>query len=105
VLAAVCSNAVTEGHLALLQWARANGCDWTDFVTSYAAQAGQLHILKWAVENGCACTDTTCCHAEEGGDLKTLEWLAQRGCDRCREAAERLKERHRKELEEHRLGV
>ena len=41
------------GHLAVLQWARANGCPWNYETCFSAAHDGQLEALQWAIENGC----------------------------------------------------
>ena len=37
-----------SADLEVLQWARANGCDWDASTCSYAAEAGDLEMLKWA---------------------------------------------------------
>ena len=42
-----------EGHLSLLQWARANHCSWYARVCEQAALGGHLELLKWAREHGC----------------------------------------------------
>jgi len=42
------------GHLAVLQWARANGCPWDEEQTCRAAvNGGHLELLQWARANGC----------------------------------------------------
>jgi hypothetical protein len=46
--AATCSMAARGGHLALLQWARANGCPWDARTCSKAARGGHLELLQWA---------------------------------------------------------
>ena len=44
-----CSCAASKGHLALLQWARAQQCPWDEDTCSYAAAMnGLLELLKWA---------------------------------------------------------
>ena len=42
-----------DGHLNVLQWARANGCEWDANVCAQAAEGGHLEVLKWAHLNGC----------------------------------------------------
>jgi hypothetical protein len=49
----LCSWAAENGHLAVLQWARANGCEWTNDACDSAAESGHLAVLQWARANGC----------------------------------------------------
>ena len=51
--ASTCSAAARGGHLAVLQWARANGCPWDAWTCAYAARDGHLAVLGWALANGC----------------------------------------------------
>ena len=37
----------------MLQWARANGCDWNSDTCLVAAAGGHLEVLQWARANGC----------------------------------------------------
>ena len=46
----MCAAAARGGYLEILQWARANGCDWDH---SVIAQARTDEIRQWARENGC----------------------------------------------------
>jgi hypothetical protein len=55
------------GHPVVLQWARANGCDWNEDTSSGAAGAGHLRVLQWARGNGCDWDDFTCTKAAGGG--------------------------------------
>jgi hypothetical protein len=41
------------GHLEVLQWARANGCEWNTHTCKWAARKGHLEVLQWARANGC----------------------------------------------------
>jgi hypothetical protein len=52
----------------MLQWARANGCDWDARTCSEAARLGHLAVVEWARANGCDC------------DAYMLEWLRANGC-------------------------
>ena len=52
-----CMFAAKEGHLEVLQWARANGCPWHKFTCRWAAELGHLEILKWPRANGCLWDD------------------------------------------------
>ena len=40
-------------QLAVLQWARAEGCPWDKKTCSYAAESGHLAVLRWAQAQGC----------------------------------------------------
>jgi hypothetical protein len=40
-----CEYAALKGHLAVLQWARANGCPWDKNTCSYAAMRGHMAVL------------------------------------------------------------
>jgi hypothetical protein len=48
-----CAAAAGGGHLELLQWARANGCDWGAGVISAAIDSGHTAVAEWARANGC----------------------------------------------------
>jgi hypothetical protein len=61
-----------HGWLALLQWARANGCSWGEMTCASAAQGGHLDVLEWARANGCPWNNKTCAHAALGGHLEVL---------------------------------
>ena len=41
------------GHLAVLQWARANGCPWDRYTYRNAALGGHLEMLQWLCATGC----------------------------------------------------
>ena len=43
-----------NGHLEVLRWARANGCQWDERTCYAAAERGHLDVLKWARANGCS---------------------------------------------------
>ena len=42
-----------NGHLAVLQWARARGCPWNEYTCGNAAESGNLAVLQWARAQGC----------------------------------------------------
>lgn len=52
--------------LKVLQWARANGCAWSEATCSRAARGGHLHVLEWARGQGCPWDASTCMAAAEG---------------------------------------
>ena len=45
--------AAKNGHLEVLKWARANGCQWDWNTWMGAAINGHNEVHKWAIENGC----------------------------------------------------
>jgi hypothetical protein len=61
------------GNLAVLQWARASGCDWDEGTCREAAGAGHLAVLQWARANGCGWNSGTCTEAARGGHLEVLQ--------------------------------
>jgi hypothetical protein len=83
--ASICETAARHGALASLQWARANGCDWTMNTCREAAEAGHLAVLQWAQANGCDWNADTCMMAVARGHLAVLQWAQANGCD-CDEA-------------------
>ena len=43
----ICRFAALKGHLGVLQWARANGAPWDEWVCADAAASGNLEVLQW----------------------------------------------------------
>jgi hypothetical protein len=37
----------------VLQWLRANGCEWDGETCENAKKGGHLEVLQWAIANGC----------------------------------------------------
>ena len=52
-----------NGHLAVLQWARAQGCPWDESACAMAAGNGHLAVLQWARAQGCPWDEQTCAMA------------------------------------------
>ena len=75
-----CSSAAENGHLATLQWLRANGCRWDTRVCADAAANGHLEIIQWARANGCAWGWMTCANAAKNGHLEILKWARMNAC-------------------------
>jgi hypothetical protein len=75
-----CAAAAGNGHLAVLQWARANGCPWDIFTCRAAIRGGHLAVLQWLRANGCSWDERACAYAAEGGHLAVLQWLRANGC-------------------------
>jgi hypothetical protein len=85
--AEICAAAAEGGHLAVLQWLRANdewdghSCEWDEQTCVGAAQGGHLAVLQWARANGCEWDADTCSSAAQGGHLATLQWARANGCE------------------------
>jgi len=89
-----CSLAAKDGHLAVLQWARAHDCLWETFeldrlpncsrttgTCERATEGGHLAVLQWARENGCPWTEFNVnARAAAGGHLAVLQWLLENDC-------------------------
>ena len=65
------------GHLAVLQWARAQGCPWTSTCSS-AAGGGHLAVLQWA--RAPAARGRYTCSSAAGGATAVLQWARAQGC-------------------------
>ena len=63
----------------MLQWARANGCEWDADTCMFAASGGHLGVLQWARANGCEWDATTIAEAEQGGHEEVLQWARANG--------------------------
>ena len=87
----LCLWAARNGRLDVLQWARAQGWFWNDWVLTNAAYHGYLPLLKWAQEHDGEWSEDTCSMAALNGQWDTLKWLHEQGCpwdaDTCARAA------------------
>jgi hypothetical protein len=81
----LCSWSAGNGHLEVLQWARANGSPWDEWTCTKAARNGHLEVLKWARANGCPWNESTCSYAVMNGHLEVLRWARANGCPGCPE--------------------
>ncbi|AJF96999.1 ankyrin repeat protein [Pandoravirus inopinatum] len=70
-----CQAAARSGRLNILQWLRRHGCPWDERTTYGAAFKGHIDCLQWALENGCPLTAWTIEGAAAGGHLALLTWL------------------------------
>ena len=75
-----------QGHLQVLQWARANDCPWNVTTCSQAAGGGHLSVLLWARRNGCPWDRATCLRIAKHinslvgkSPLMHRGWLHERG--------------------------
>ena len=66
-----------SGHLAVLQWARANGAPWDEHTCTQAAGGGHLAVLQWlrAQTPPCPWNSRACTVAAARGQLAALQWL------------------------------
>jgi hypothetical protein len=76
----VCAAAAEGGWLDVLQWLRADECNWDASTCQSAAMGGHLHVLQWARANGCEWDEETCRYAAAGGHVETLQWAQANGC-------------------------
>jgi hypothetical protein len=105
---ATCHNAAANGHLTVLQWARAEGASWDTSTCNRAAAGAHTATLQWALEHGAPVdgeqlwgyaaragnihilqqvilprnlpwNESACARAAEGGQLHILQWLRLRG--------------------------
>lgn len=68
------------GNVAVLKWARENGCKWDETACSEAAKRGFLNVLQWLRANGCPWSRLTCSAAASGGHSEVLRWARNNGC-------------------------
>ena len=57
-----------------------NGCDWTAMTCAHAAYGGHLAILQWLRAEGCPWNKNTGYHAVTGGHVEVLRWARANGC-------------------------
>ena len=57
----------------MLQWLRANGCEWDESACYSAAAGGHLAVLQWATANGWRCDAAACLSVTH--DAGTREWI------------------------------
>jgi hypothetical protein len=71
--------AAKGGHLALVQWLRANGCPWNYLAISNAALNGHLAVVQWLRQNGCSVDFVPISFAALNGHLDVIKWLREDG--------------------------
>ena len=76
----LCHYAAEGGHLAVLRWARAQGCPWYEWTCANAAAHGHLEVLQWARAQGCPWDRRTCARAATNGHPGVLRWARAQGC-------------------------
>ena len=75
------AKAAAGGHLEVLKWMKEHtSCPWNQDTCSEAAQGGHLEVLKWAREQGFPWEESTCSNAAAEGHLEVLKWLISNGC-------------------------
>eukprot|EP01051_Picozoa_sp_SAG22_P025372 SAG22_NODE_7485_length_735_cov_1.235849_1_plen_207_part_01 len=80
---ATCTAAAGGGHLAVLRFARGQGCEWGKVTFAAAAQGGHLAVCEWLLAGGCPWNQAAANAAAGSGHLPLLRWLVvEQGC-RC----------------------
>ena len=77
---AVCRAIAAVGKVEVLQWARANGCDWNSVTCYVAAGGGHLEVLQWLRANGCDWDSEVISCAKNSGYTAVAEWARANGC-------------------------
>lgn len=84
--AVACMEAAKAGKLKALMWLRERRCPWDQRrLCTNAAAKGHLEVVQWAYANGCECNELTCQLAATGGHLEVLQWLRSEGIPWTRE--------------------
>ena len=81
-----CAQAAKAGDLELLKELRREGHPWNTEVQQCGAWAGHLHVLRYALANGCEPWSWEVCEtaARNGGHAQVVEWTVAKGeIDRC----------------------
>jgi hypothetical protein len=68
----LCEQAAKKGDLAVLQWARSQGCPWDRLTCWCAARGGHLAVLQWARSQGCPWDLTFC---KRTGTAEVRAWI------------------------------
>ena len=77
-----CTAAAGQGHLDVLQFARAQvpPCPFGVYTSTAAASGGHLAVLRWLRAEGCPWDGGCSFAAAKLGDLEMLQWLSVEGC-------------------------
>ena len=69
------TNAAVGGHLAVIQWATANGARMRTHAMVAAAENGHFELVRWMRERNVAMTERVCLAAAGSGHLEILQYL------------------------------
>ena len=69
------TNAAVGGHLAVIEWATANGARMRTHAMVAAADNGHLELVRWMRERNVAMNERVCLAAADGGHLDVLQYL------------------------------
>lgn len=64
----------------MLEWARVQGCPWSETTCERAAAGGHIEVLEWARANGCLLDEFTSKIAAGVRNMEDLEWVKANGC-------------------------
>ena len=76
----IAQEAARGGHLACLQYAHLNGCDWDESVTEATAQHNKLDCLRYLHEQGCPWNAQALRLAEYCNAQLCIDYLIEHGC-------------------------
>ena len=74
------NRASRSGHLDVMKWLKANGCEFSWDTFDYASTNGSLVNMEWLKENGCEFDYYTFTYAAKNGNSETMKWLKGNGC-------------------------
>ena len=66
--------------VALVEWARGQGCPWNAQLFAWAAWAGKMEVIRHLHRTGCAWNSRAPAYAAAGGHLEVLKYLHAAGC-------------------------
>ena len=66
----------------MLEWLRANGCEWDEMMCAEAAGCGHLEVLKWRREHGCPWNWRTLDFAVKRQQAEVARWALDNGCEK-----------------------
>jgi hypothetical protein len=66
--------AAMSGSIAVLEWLKQQGVTLTGYASNLAAQYGHMHVLQYLHAEGCEKGRSVCYAAADNGDLEMLKW-------------------------------
>jgi hypothetical protein len=75
------ADAVRAGHWNQVEWARGQGCAWSERAPLAAIEARRADLFERLVSLNCPLSTSACATAAaKCGDIKSLEWILAAGC-------------------------
>eukprot|EP00953_Heterococcus_sp_UTEX-ZZ885_P028687 15292-Heterococcus_DN1.PRE.5 len=75
--------AAMGGSIAVLDWLKQQGVTLTGLASDAAAEYGHMHVLQYLHAEGCEKGPNVCYLAAENGDLGMLKWAFEHDYSRC----------------------